>query len=468
MVQNMLKRLKESQLELLVQAVESRSCDVTGCALVPRGDLRLGRRTLPLHVLCCQLWRRPDVRQPFELKWLHWCDTANDPLYICCNPYHWSQLCKPELPPPPYARHARKAESEAERMTPVAGLPSSTAAADTFVYFEGKTFDTEDRGSHPPSYPTTGENRASDTWCSVTYWELRTRVGRLFPVSGDRVDGFSELPHGDGLCLAMLAELHSTGPGVSLSREADSVWLYNRSDHPVFVNSPTLKRSKAGAPTVYKVPPGYSIKIFDYHKSEYRRARLAASPTERSDGPIDPNSVRVSFAKGWKPKYLRQFVTSCPCWLEVLLARLPRCPSLRPSSQTRLFRRPPAQGTAPLLLYIECTYFCHDFCRGRVACATAQASSSTKGDVEIVEYDSDKGFIKIHNKGNKVLPIGGWQLVQKTSEDEGTSFKFQRNTTSSHAYVTVWSSDSGTSHSPPRDSHEGTVVIPSDSLPSHY
>ncbi|XP_067132702.1 mothers against decapentaplegic homolog 6-like [Centruroides vittatus] len=335
-VQNMLKRLKESQLELLVQAVESRGCDVTGCVLVPRGDLRLGRRTLPPHVLCCQLWRWPDVRQPFELKWLRWCDAADDPLYICCNPYHWSRLCKPESPPPPYTRHAREAESEAERTTPVAGLPSSTAAADAFVYFEGRTFDAEDRGSHPPSYPTTGENGASDAWCSVAYWELRTRVGRLFPVSGDRVDVFSELPHGDGLCLATLAGLHSTrnesvlrtrdkiGPGVSLSREADSVWLYNRSDHPVFVNSPTLERPEAGAPTVYKVPPGYSIEIFDYRKSEYRRARLAAGPAERSDGPVDPNSVRVSFAKGWGPKYSRQFVTSCPCWLEVLLARPPR------------------------------------------------------------------------------------------------------------------------------------------------
>ncbi|XP_023209697.1 lamin Dm0-like [Centruroides sculpturatus] len=97
--------------------------------------------------------------------------------------------------------------------------------------------------------------------------------------------------------------------------------------------------------------------------------------------------------------------------------------------------------------------------------SSTQASSSTKGDVEIVEYDSDGRFIKIHNKGNKELPIGGWQLVQKTSEDEGTSFKFQRNTTiSSHAYVTVWSSDSGTSHSPPRDIvMRGQSWIPSDS-----
>lgn len=37
-------------------------------------------------------------------------------------------------------------------------------------------------------------------------------------------------------------------------------------------------------------------------------------------GPVDIHSVRISFAKGWGPKYSRQEVTACPCWLEVLLS----------------------------------------------------------------------------------------------------------------------------------------------------
>lgn len=93
--QSMLKRLKETQLELLLQAVESRGADDTGCVLVPQGNLRLGRRTAAPHVLCSQLWRWSDVRHDYELKRLPWCQSASDPLYICCNPYHWSRIFKP-------------------------------------------------------------------------------------------------------------------------------------------------------------------------------------------------------------------------------------------------------------------------------------------------------------------------------------------------------------------------------------
>lgn len=44
-------------------------------------------------------------------------------------------------------------------------------------------------------------------------------------------------------------------------------------------------------------------------------------PGGAQTGPIDIYSVRISFAKGWGPKYQRQEVTACPCWLEVHLSR---------------------------------------------------------------------------------------------------------------------------------------------------
>lgn len=36
-------------------------------------------------------------------------------------------------------------------------------------------------------------------------------------------------------------------------------------------------------------------------------------------GPVDVNSVRISFLKGWGQTYKRMDLKSCPCWLEVLL-----------------------------------------------------------------------------------------------------------------------------------------------------
>ena len=95
--QSMLKRLKERHLEVLIASIESRGGELTDCVLLPKGDreLRLGKRTVAPHVLCCQLWRWPDVRKEFELKRLSCCSTADEPAYICCNPYHWSRLCDP-------------------------------------------------------------------------------------------------------------------------------------------------------------------------------------------------------------------------------------------------------------------------------------------------------------------------------------------------------------------------------------
>lgn len=103
------------------------------------------------------------------------------------------------------------------------------------------------------------------------------------------------------------------GMGVTLSLESDGVWLYNRSQEPVFVSSPALDAAAAKALLVWRVAPGHCLCIFD-----------PSSPPPPVSlphvGPVDPRSVRISFAKGWGPKYSRRDVTACPCWLEVLLA----------------------------------------------------------------------------------------------------------------------------------------------------
>lgn len=81
--------------------------------------------------------------------------------------------------------------------------------------------------------------------------------------------------------------------------------------------------------------------------------------------------------------------------------------------------------------------------------ANFTVNSSAKGDIEINEVDADGKFVKLLNRGNKELQIGGWQLVRKSGDNE-TVFKFHRTVkVDGGQTVTVWSSDSGVTHEPP-------------------
>lgn len=56
------------------------------------------------------------------------------------------------------------------------------------------------------------------------------------------------------------------GIGITISREPDGVWLYNRSLSPIFVHSPTLSDTDTGMISVYRVSPGYCLRAFDPNK----------------------------------------------------------------------------------------------------------------------------------------------------------------------------------------------------------
>lgn len=85
----LLRQLQDNQLEMLLRAVERSGGD---CVLV-----RKERSQSPAHLICCQTWRWPEVRQASELRRLPSCRSASDPVYVCCNPYHWSRLCQPGM-----------------------------------------------------------------------------------------------------------------------------------------------------------------------------------------------------------------------------------------------------------------------------------------------------------------------------------------------------------------------------------
>ena len=94
---------KDSQLETLCQAVESLiSTDTshisskafphhyqpTDCVLVPRQMIHDEEP----QVIACRLWRWNDLYDPNEIKRIPKCPNEKDPVYVCCNPAHWSRL----------------------------------------------------------------------------------------------------------------------------------------------------------------------------------------------------------------------------------------------------------------------------------------------------------------------------------------------------------------------------------------
>ncbi|XP_046649978.1 mothers against decapentaplegic homolog 6-like [Daphnia pulicaria] len=378
------KRLTDDQLALLLDILDGAS--TSPCFPL---DTDLVNRICPtegIHRLLCRLFRWPELSTGTELKRvINLCGHHQSTTTICCNPYHWSRLS--DVAPPPYTRlglnHDRP--SRLTNSYPVESL--------------------ETGGTN--QYSSTGSNLDGGVvrlrpWCTLAYWELRQRVGRLFPVTQPSVAIFSDslataatsssmvvpmMPldrqcNATSLCLSALTSQRppetdavrrtrqKVGLGLLLCQEPDGVWMYNRSENPVFVNSPTLDppgTGPAGAPRtllVYKVPPSFAIRVFDHERSLlyqqcsslsesltggppcYRldgntnSTTIEASGTkvakmmnesrlltpcfvykeEYTDGPFDPNALRISFAKGWGPKYSRQFITSCPCWIEVLLA----------------------------------------------------------------------------------------------------------------------------------------------------
>ncbi|XP_030046323.1 SMAD family member 6 isoform X2 [Microcaecilia unicolor] len=289
----MLRCARVRALVALLEAVESRGATGGGCLPLPLPPPQPPRP--PPHLVLCRLFRWPELQHPDQLKALSGCQSqgpggAGQGGSVCCNPYHFSRLCGPESPPPAYSRLSPNAEQK------------------------------------PLDASMSLDTMKQSPWCKVAYWEHRTRVGRLYAVYEPSVCIFYDLPQGNGFCLGQLTLDHRNetvertrskiGYGILLSREADGVWVYNRSEHPVFVNSPTLDVPNCRTLLVEKVLPGYSIKVFDYEKSCL--LKQANEPAD-VDGPYDPNSIRISFAKGWGPCYSRQFITSCPCWLEVLL-----------------------------------------------------------------------------------------------------------------------------------------------------
>uniref|UniRef100_A0A131YKD8 Mothers against decapentaplegic like protein 6/7 n=1 Tax=Rhipicephalus appendiculatus TaxID=34631 RepID=A0A131YKD8_RHIAP len=195
-----------------------------------------------------------------------------------------------------------------------------------------------------PSGTAVEPSGEDEPWCRIAYWELSNRVGDLYQVRRPCLHiTFDESPaslsssNEEALRLHSLAAHSSSsepnreavartrakiGQGLTLSYDHEGVWVYNRSEHAVFVASPTLDAPQVRNLTVFKVLPGISQLVFSW-----KQARLHSSfPPVPWDGPHASNVARISFVKGWGPKYARQIVTALPCSLELFFRTTPPPP----------------------------------------------------------------------------------------------------------------------------------------------
>jgi len=78
-----------------------------------------------------------------------------------------------------------------------------------------------------------------------------------------------------------------------------------------------------------------------------------------------------------------------------------------------------------------------------------KTNAGNEGDVAVEEHDTAGRFIRLHNKGDDEVAVGGWVLKSNANGRE-VSYKFHvRQAIKPGKTLTVWSSDSGETHAPP-------------------
>jgi len=275
---------------------------------------------------------------------LPWCEQEELGLYICCNPFHWSRVYPPDAAPNPHNVTGASASALPGNSSSTSST-SSTSSSSSSHSSSLPSYASHDRGTgavRRQGYFSDGLNSlatdgdsigdSSLTWCRLAYWEERSRVGSQVSVSSRAAEVFSSQPRPstshDSVCLESLHSLNpkpsqstlrtreKIGLGLIVSRDDSGVWVHNRSQVPLFVNSPTLDVPNSRTFSVFKIPPGFSMQVFSWDL-----ARLYSTLRDPAayDGPFDPHSLRLSFAKGWGGSYARQSVECCPCWLEIML-----------------------------------------------------------------------------------------------------------------------------------------------------
>jgi hypothetical protein len=359
----LVKKLKKSGgIEELEKAITEQNVN-TRCITIPRsldGRLQVSHRKGLPHVIYCRLWRWPDLQSHHELKAIDSCQFAFNLKRdeVCVNPYHYQRIETPALPPILVPRQS-------------ADIPSDLPILDDYSNSVPENTDFPTGGLENQSFPLTetpppgymsedGDNQDHngtdnmDTslisspsppldvqpvtytepafWCSISYYELNTRVGETFHASQPSltVDGFTDPSSSERFCLGLLSNVNRNaiveqtrrhiGRGVRLYYIGGEVFAECLSDSSIFVQSPNCNQRYGWHPaTVCKIPPGCNLKIFNNQEFAALLAQSVSQGFEAVYQLTRMCTIRMSFVKGWGAEYRRQTVTSTPCWIELHL-----------------------------------------------------------------------------------------------------------------------------------------------------
>ncbi|XP_047468917.1 mothers against decapentaplegic homolog 3 [Penaeus vannamei] len=386
-VKSLVKKLKKSGgLDELETAVTTEDPN-TRCITIPRsldGRLQVSHRKGLPHVIYCRLWRWPELQSHHELRALDHCTYAFNlkKEEVCVNPYHYTKIEAPALPAILVPRGSSSSSSSsggggggvggsgsdpgsAEDLGSLADLTADSVSDSTSLTSVAPTLDpqptfpptespppgymSEDGDSHDlpditnysgmiPTSPSPPLDAQPVTycepafWCSISYYELNSRVGETFHASQPSltVDGFTDPSNSERFCLGLLSNVNRNpvveqtrrhiGKGVRLYYIGGEVFAECLSDSSIFVQSPNCNQRYGWHPaTVVKIPPGCNLKIFNNQEFAHQLAQSVSQGFEAVYQLTRMCTIRISFVKGWGAQYRRQTVTSTPCWIELHL-----------------------------------------------------------------------------------------------------------------------------------------------------
>ncbi|KAH9368721.1 hypothetical protein HPB48_004740 [Haemaphysalis longicornis] len=164
--------------------------------------------------------------------------------------------------------------------------------------------------------PPTEPEASAEPWCIIAYWELNERVGPLYRVQRP-----------------WLHVTFDERPSVSAGEEQQALSLHELAAKSACRDAVVLRtRAHIGQGVTLAAGARRRVGLQPLREGPVRRlahAGRALGPQPDSiqascDGPsYPPYFARISFVKGWGPKYARQVVTSLPCSLELIFRAPP-------------------------------------------------------------------------------------------------------------------------------------------------